>query len=423
LCLRPPTDSFHVTSPIRFRVICGEVVQSHAAHSSEALSGQARQDAASSGDGRSGLSCDAATLTGRTRARELPALVSRLHRFVGSGDLEADTKSLRNAAADCAPWLGSGEVALVADQVQARVTGLGEVAALLADDSVTDLFVDGPGPVVVERNGRLVVTDLYLDDDGVQVLVERLMTMGRRRVDRHHPCVDLRLEGGMRANIVVAPAVIGGPCVSIRRFRSVVTSLSDMAEPEIADLMAQAVRNRANILVSGPTGSGKTTLLGLLMSAVDVGHRVVTIEDVAELKAQGPRLVRLEAQPADGEGRSEVTVRMLFRNALRMRPDRVVIGEIRGQEASDLIQALGTGHRGSMASVHADDPASALRRIELLAIGTGSTNPDLIRTQIASVIDVVLHVEREAGGDRQVVAVGELSGRGLTSLYGDVGSW
>jgi len=367
------------------------------------------------------LACDATPFA--AEALELPALVSRLHREVGSGDLDADTESIGVAAADRAPWLGPGEVAVLVDQVHARLSGLGEVAALLADDSITDLFVDGPGPVVVERNGELVVTDLYLDDDGVQVLVERLMTAGRRRVDRHHPCVDLRLPDGMRANVVVAPAVIGGPCVSIRRFRSVVTSLSDMAGDGIVRLMLAAVRDRANILVSGPTGSGKTTLLGLLMSAVDRGHRVVTIEDVAELRARGPRVVRLEAQPSDGEGRPELTVRMLFRNALRMRPDRVVIGEIRGDEASDLILALGTGHRGSMASVHADDPASALRRLELLAIGTGSTSPELVRAQIASVIDIVLHVERGVAGSREVVAVGELNGGSLESVHGEVGTW
>lgn len=357
------------------------------------------------------------------RALELPALVSRLHRDVGSGELDADTESIAGAASSSAPWLAAGEVAVLVEQVQARLSGLGEVAALLADDSVTDLFVDGPGPVVVERDGELVVTDLYLDDDGVQVLVERLMTAGRRRVDRRHPCVDLRLPDGMRANVVVAPAVIGGPCVSIRRFRSVVTSLSDMADARVAQLMLAAVRDRANILVSGPTGSGKTTLLGLLMSAVEGGHRIVTIEDVAELRARGPRVVRLEAQPNDGEGRQEVTVRMLFRNALRMRPDRIVIGEVRGDEASDLIQALGTGHRGSMASVHADDPASALRRLELLAIGIGSTSPDLIRSQIASVIDVVLHVERGVDGRRAVVAVGKLDKGRLVALHGEVGSW
>lgn len=359
----------------------------------------------------------------RTRDVELPALVSQLHRDVGSGSLAADGESIRAAACQRAPWLGDDDVERLVARVNARLSGLGEVSLLLVDDSVTDVFVDGPGPVVVEQHGRLVVTDLVLDDDGVAVLVERLMSTGRRRVDRHHPCVDLRLPLGMRANVVVSPAAVDGPFVSIRRFRTVVTGLADMASDEASSILTEAVRTRANIVVSGATGSGKTTLLGLLMSLVDSDQRIVTIEDVAELRVSGPYVVRLEAQPGDGEGRPDISVRSLFRNALRMRPDRVVIGEIRGVEATDLIQALGTGHRGSMATVHGDDPAGALRRLELLVASSGSASPELVRSQIASVIDLLVHVERNRSGDRSVVAIGRLCRGRLSSVIGEVGAW
>lgn len=356
------------------------------------------------------------------RHHDVPGLVARLHQAVALGRLPADRSAITSRALAVAPWLSGADADVIGSRVISRLTGLGEITALLEDDSITDVLIDGPGHVVVERNGRLHDVDLALDSDGVEVLVERIMAQGRRRVDRHHPYVDVRLAGGYRANVVVAPAAVDGPYVSIRRFRHDVRCLSDMGPPEVVDRLLQAIANRSNILISGGTGSGKTTLLGLLLDACPLDHRVVTIEDVAEVRTHH-RIVRLEAQPDDGEGRPQLTVRGLFRNALRMRPDRLVIGEIRGEEAIDLMQALGTGHRGSMSTIHADDPGSALRRLELLIASGGRTDPELVRSQIRAVVDLIVHVERLDSGTRLISCLATVNEGGLSVLVGGDTRW
>lgn len=356
-------------------------------------------------------------------AFDLPALVGTLHRDVAAGIVAPDRGAIAHAALGRAPWIGSARADEVAHRVAARLTGLGEVGDLLLDDAVTDILVDGPGPVRIERDGRIQSTELVLDRDGVAVLAERLMTLGRRRVDRRHPTADLVLPGGHRANVVVAPAAVDGPLISIRRFRTVVSALTDFGTADEIAVLEEQVVARRNIVVSGGTGAGKTTLLALLLDRCDPDDRIVTIEDVAELRSRR-HLVRLEAQPDQGEGSAPITVRALFRNSLRMRPDRLVIGEVRGDEAADLIQALGTGHRGSMTTVHADDPPAALRRLELLVASAGHVDAALARSQIAAVVDVVVHVVRD-GDRRRIASVAALEQGRLRAIAGtgEVGRW
>jgi len=352
---------------------------------------------------------------------ELPSLVARIHLDVATGAVQADAESIAHAADAAAPWLSICEVSEVVGRVIGRVAGLGEVEGLLHDDDVTDVLVDGPGEVMVERGGCLEPSGLVLDVDGVATLVEQLARIGDRRVDSRHPIADVRLPGGFRVNIAVAPVAVGGPYVSIRRFRSVGSVLSEIAGPS-AELISRAVAERRNVLVCGATGAGKTTLLAAMVECCDPSERLVVVEDVAELPTSRP-LVRLEAQPSDGEGRSAVSVRVLLRAALRMRPDRLVIGEVRGAEAVDLVHALGTGHRGSMATVHSDGPASALRRLELLCAAHGSADGVLVRHQLLDVVDLVVHVERAANGERLVTAIGVVEPSGLRSIHGEVGEW
>lgn len=352
---------------------------------------------------------------------ELPALVARLHFDVATGEVARDEGAISLAVAGAAPWLSQSESSEVVRRVLGRVGGLGEIDELLHDDEVTDILVDGPGAVVVERLGQLVSSGLVLDHDGVMTLVEQLASAGDRRVDHRHPISDLRLPGGFRVNIVVPPVAVGGPYVSIRRFRTSVADLEHISD-EFSDFLHGAIDERRNVVVSGSTGSGKTTLLGAMVGACAPSERVVVIEDVVEMPANRP-LVRLEAQPGDGEGRTAVTIRELLRGALRMRPDRLVIGEVRGAEAVDLLQALGTGHRGSMATIHADDPASAMRRLELLCAAEGTVEPSLVKDQLRDVVDFVVHMQRQPGGRRRIAAIGEIGHGGLSSVSGEVGRW
>ena len=352
---------------------------------------------------------------------ELPALVAKIHLDVATSVVPADIESITDAIGHAAPWLSEGESSEVVRRVLGRVGGLGEIEGLLHDDDVTDVLIDGPGEVVVERHGRLTPAGLVLDADGVSTLVEQLARIGNRRVDSRHPMADLSLPGGFRVNIAVAPVAVGGPFVSIRRFRTAVSDLTEVAGRS-AGLIAEAVADRRNVLVSGATGAGKTTLLGAMVDRCGSFERLVVVEDVAELPASR-HLVRLEAQPGDGEGRATTSVRELLRSALRMRPDRLVIGEVRGAEAVDLVHALGTGHRGSMATIHADGPASAMRRLELLCAAHETTDAALVRDQLRDVVDLVVHLERTPSGSRLVTAIGEVGAKGLRAVQGEVGQW
>jgi pilus assembly protein CpaF len=303
----------------------------------------------------------------------------------------------------------------LARRVAQRSFGLGPLEPLLADPDVDEVMVCGTRPVWVERAGRLEPTEVaFADEAELLHAIERILAPLGRRVDEAEPLCDARLPDGSRVNVVIAPLVLDGPALTIRRFRRRVLGPDDLVElgtwsAPLRDLLRNAVRARCNILVSGGTGSGKTTTLGALSAFVGADERIVTIEDVAELRLAQPHVVRLEARPASVEGRGEVTIRALVRNALRMRPDRIVVGEVRGAEALDMLSAMGTGHDGSLCTVHAGSPEEALRRVETLALMADAGLPHAaVREQVAGALDLVVHQSRMPDGSRRVVSVAEV---------------
>jgi pilus assembly protein CpaF len=293
--------------------------------------------------------------------------------------------------------------------------GLGPLEELLADPEVEEVMVNGHQRVYVERHGRIEPTEIrFADEAELRNSIERILAPLGRRVDELSPMVDARLADGSRVNVVIPPLAVDGPALSIRRFAAARLGSMDLVEldtltTEMRDLLEGAVRERRSLLVSGGTGCGKTTLLNALSSFVAAGERVVTIEDAAELRLQLPHVVRLESRPASVEGRGEVTIRDLLRNALRMRPDRIVIGEVRGAEALDLLTALNTGHRGALSTVHANSPVDALRRLETLALMAGVGLPHAaIREQLGRGFELVVHLERLVDGRRAVTEIAEV---------------
>ncbi|QGG96524.1 CpaF family protein [Actinomarinicola tropica] len=307
-----------------------------------------------------------------------------------------------------APLLGPASEAAVVDAVAARVHGLGPLDPLLADPTVTEVMLNGGGRVWVERAGRVEATDLLIDEPTALRLVERIVAPLGLRVDRSSPMVDARLPDGSRVHAVVRPLAVDGPCLTVRRFGARAVPLEAFAPPPVVELLRAAVLARRNVVVSGGTGAGKTTLLNALAAAIPVSERVLTIEDAAELRLPGEHVVRLESRPANAEGHGAVTIRELVRTALRMRPDRIVVGEVRGPEALDMLQAMNTGHDGSLSTCHANSPDDALRRVETLSLLAGIELPlHAVREQLASAIDVVVQVGRTSDGGRRIVAVGE----------------
>jgi pilus assembly protein CpaF len=308
-------------------------------------------------------------------------------------------------------------------------TGLGPLEPLLADPSVDEVMVNGPASVFVERRGRIekVESVAFAGEEELLHAIERVLAPLGRRVDEASPMCDARLPDGSRVNVVVAPLSVDGPCLTIRRFRPHGFSLDDLVAngtlpAALAAFLERCVRARAAILVSGGTGSGKTTTLNALSGAIPEGERIVTIEDAAELQLRQPHVVRLEARPPNVEGRGEVTIRALVRNALRMRPDRIIVGEVRGGEALDMLSALTTGHEGSLTTVHAGTAEEALRRIETLALMAGVGLPHAaVREQVAAAIELVVHQRRTPHGGREVAAVAEVvrraGGIGVRELY------
>ena len=306
------------------------------------------------------------------------------------------------------PLLSAAEVAGAVARVRARMAGLGPLEPLLQDPDVTDILVNGPGPVWVERKGELEETDLHLDRAVIDLVVERILAPLGRRVDPLNPVADGRLADGSRVHVIVPPLAVDGPCLTIRRFGALAVPLSDLATPPVEHLLRWAVRSRANVLVVGATGSGKTTLLNALAAGLPRSERVVTVEDAAELRLPSDHVIRLETRPASAEGTAAVSARELVRNALRMRPDRLVIGEVRGGEALDLVQAMNTGHNGSLSTLHANGCHDALHRLETLVLLAGVGLPlHAVRAHLAAAVDLVVHVTRAAHGRRLVAAVGE----------------
>ena len=311
--------------------------------------------------------------------------------------------------------LPAAERAELCERVVLLAAGLGPLEPLLADPRVDEVMVNGPGDVWVERAGRIERTEARFESAGELLhAIERVLAPLGRRVDEASPLCDARMADGSRVNVVIPPLSLSGPLLTIRRFRREGFSLRDLVAgatlpPAAGELLALAVSARASILVSGGTGSGKTTTLNALSGAIPGGERIVTIEDAAELALRQAHVLRLEARPPNLEGRGEVTIRQLVRNALRMRPDRIVVGEVRGPEALDLLQALNTGHDGSLSTVHANSPEDALRRLETLALMAGVGLPHAaVREQVASAIDVVVHQARRRDGTRRIESVCEV---------------
>ena len=302
------------------------------------------------------------------------------------------------------------------ERILRDTVGLGPVEELLRDPEVEEVLVNGPGEVWVERRGRLERTGVsFAGEEQLRDVIERVLGPIGRRVDELSPMADGRLSDGSRVNVVIPPLAVDGPAISIRRFAGIRPDPDELVgrgsfTPELLALLREAVVERRNLIISGGTGSGKTTVLNALSSYIAAGERVITIEDAAELSLSQPHVVRLESRPAGIEGSGEVTIRDLVRNALRMRPDRIVIGEVRGAEAMDLLVALNTGHRGALSTVHANSPADALRRIETLAMMAGLGVPHaVIGEQLAGALDLVLHLERGPGGSRRAAALAEVA--------------
>ncbi|MGH8437800.1 MAG: CpaF family protein [Pseudomonas sp.] len=306
---------------------------------------------------------------------------------------------------------------LIIKQIADEVLGLGPLEPLLADHSVSDILVNGHDSVYVERFGKLQRTDVrFRDDQHLLNIIDRIVSSLGRRIDESSPLVDARLKDGSRVNAIIPPLAIDGPSISIRRFAVDLLNTDSLIQtgtltPAIALLLKAIVRGRLNVLISGGTGCGKTTMLNVLSSFIPHNERIVTIEDSAELQLQQPHVVRLETRPSNIEGRGEVGQRELVRNSLRMRPDRIVIGEVRGAEALDMLTAMNTGHDGSLTTIHANTARDALGRIENMVSMSGATFPiKAMRQQIASAIDVVIQLERQEDGKRRLVSVQEING-------------
>ncbi len=303
------------------------------------------------------------------------------------------------------------------DELMAESFGLGPLEPYMHDPDVTDILVNGPNEVYVERFGRLQETNtMFADDQHLMQIIGRVVARVGRRIDEHSPMVDARLPDGSRVNAIIPPLSLNGPILSIRRFGHTPLQMGDLEQfgsicPEIVQLLAATVEGRLNILISGGTGSGKTTLLNNVSRFVPLGERLVTIEDSAELKLQRKHIVALETRPANVEGSGQITQRELVRNALRMRPDRIIIGEVRGPESLDMLQAMNTGHEGSLSTIHANDTLDALSRLEVMVSMAGfDLSVSVVRRYVASAITLVVHLSRLQGGVRRVMRVSELVG-------------
>jgi pilus assembly protein CpaF len=340
-------------------------------------------------------------------AAELPAaalrqqLESLVHEIAGRERIEISAR----------------EQAQIAQELADDMVGYGPLESLLADDSISDIMVNGPDRVFIEVRGRVQQTDIrFRSAAQLAAIAQKMAATVGRRVDESSPLVDCRLADGSRVNVVFPPLAIDGACISIRKFAKRKVDLRAMAEggsmsESVARVLEIAARCRLNVVISGGTGSGKTTMMNAMSRLIDHGERIVTIEDAAELQLQQPHVVRLETRPVNLEGRGEITQRDLIKNALRMRPDRIIVGEVRGAEAFDMLQAMNTGHDGSYCTVHANTTRDAIIRIEnMVQMGQSSLPSRAIRTQIASAVDIIVQVARMRDGGRRVLQVSEVVG-------------
>lgn len=357
-------------------------------------------------------------------AREIhSSLVNRRRTGPSSGGSNGETveEAIAAAVKEDAALLSEATQRLLVERIRREASGLGPLEELLEDDTVQEVMVNGCSEIFVERDGLIepAMGVSFTDDDHLRNTIERILAPLGRRVDELSPMADARLADGSRVNVVIPPLAVDGPAISIRRFPDERPGVEDLVElgtlsREQADFLEEQIAARRSILISGGTGSGKTTLLNALSAFIGAGERIVTIEDAAELSLAQTHVVRLESRPPSIEGRGEVTIRDLLKNALRMRPDRIVIGEVRGPEALDLLTALNTGHDGALSTVHASSAIDALDRIEVLALMAGVGLPiEVIAAQLRRGIDFVVHIARTPDGGRRVEAiepVGDASG-------------
>jgi pilus assembly protein CpaF len=338
---------------------------------------------------------------------------------------EIDPKTLRNEIRGVVevlcdtenPLLNRNERQRLVNEILDETFGFGPLELLLKDDSIGDIMINGPKHVFVEKQGRIQRSEVaFRDNDHLLQIIDRIVSRVGRRVDETSPMVDARLPDGSRFNAIIPPLALDGPVVTIRMFGSKPLSKDDLLRfkaftPEMLTLMECAMKARLNVIISGGTGSGKTTLLNTLSSFIQPDHRVITIEDAAELQLQQEHIVRLETRPPNIEGRGAVTATDLVKNALRMRPDRIIIGECRGAETLDMIQAMNTGHEGSMTTVHANTPRDALSRLETMVSMAGLELPiRALRSQFAAAVDVIIQASRLQGGPRKVTSISEVLG-------------
>jgi pilus assembly protein CpaF len=313
--------------------------------------------------------------------------------------------------------LNSREREEVIRQIQHEVLGLGPIEPLIADPTVSDILVNTWKQVYVERKGKLELTDVQFQNDAHLLrVIDKIASAVGRRIDESTPMVDARLADGSRVNVIISPAAVDGPILSIRKFSVDPLVMGDLVNlksltPPMAEFLESSIAAKVNVLITGGTGSGKTTMLNALSGYIPAGERVVTIEDSAELQLQKPHVVRLETRPPNIEGEGEITQRDLVRNSLRMRPDRIIIGEVRGAEALDMLQAMNTGHDGSMTTIHANSPRDALTRLEHMVGMSGISIPALVvRQQIAAALNLIVDIERLVDGRRIVTSIQEISG-------------
>ncbi len=381
-----------------------------------------------------GSNSDAGTFVRVTGGEEALSAIDQLkvdihHKLVSRLDLEALEKirdekeivaQIRLAVSDFlrgeSTPLSQSERDEIVESIVWEITGLGPIEPLFRDYSITDILVNNAKDIFIERRGKLTrVNAQFRNDAHLMAIIDRIVSRVGRRVDESSPMVDARLPDGSRVNAIIPPLSLDGPVLSIRRFGKEITIQQQVEygsmTPEMVQLLSGCVKARLNMLISGGTGSGKTTLLNGLSSFIPFDERVVTIEDAAELRLQQEHVVRLETRPPNAEGKGEVVARDLVKNALRMRPDRIVIGEVRGPEALDMLQAMNTGHEGSLSTVHANTPRDALSRLETMILMAGTNLPNrAMREQIASALDVVIQVQRMSDGTRRVTSVVEVTG-------------
>lgn len=328
-------------------------------------------------------------------------------------------ENIRKIVEEVAPRLPAGiEPSALIREICDEALGLGPLEEYLEDDAVTEIMVNGPDQIFVEKAGKLTLTpSTFMDATSVLAVIERIVSPLGRRIDESQPYVDARLPDGSRVNAIIHPLSLIGPCLTIRKFSKVPFTDEDLIHfgtwtREIADFTSMCVKLRKNIVVSGGTGSGKTSLLNALGNYIPPTDRIVTIEDAAELRLIQPHIVRLEARPPNIEGKGAITIRDLVRNALRMRPDRIVVGECRGGEALDMLQAMNTGHDGSLTTVHANTPRDVISRLETMVLMSGMDLPvRAIREQISAAIDVIVHESRFSDGSRRITSVTEVCGQ------------